>query len=125
VRRFATAGQAQTFGDAVGEPTAGLVVPTSLRIRYDRRTDVLSITMRKGEPKYVAAGRGAFAIFADDEGMWSVDLEAKSWDSNADETFPLMKIEIWQSAVAEKGRCVTSKKQAKRAAKNKPIGLPL
>jgi hypothetical protein len=31
----------------------------------------------------------------DDEGMWSVDLEAESWDSNADEVFPLMKIEIW------------------------------
>ena len=75
VRRFATTGQAQTFGDAVGEPT--LVVPTSLRIRYDRR----AVTLREGEPKYVAAGRGTFAIFVDDEGMWSVDLEAESWDS--------------------------------------------
>jgi len=95
VQCFATTGQAQTFGDAVGEPTARLIVPTSLRIRYDRRADVLSIALREGEPKYVATGRGTFAIFADDEGMWSVDLEAEGWDSNADEVFPLMKIVIW------------------------------
>jgi hypothetical protein len=34
-------------------------------------------------------------IFADEEGIWSIDLEVESWDSDVDEVFPLMKIEIW------------------------------
>jgi hypothetical protein len=50
--------------------------------------------MREGEPKYVV-GRGTFVIFADEEGIWSIDLEAESWDSDVDEVFPLIKIETW------------------------------
>jgi len=65
------------------------------RAYYDRRADVLSAAVREGEPKYVVVGRGTFVIFADEEGIWSIDLEAESWDSDADEVFPLMKIEIW------------------------------
>jgi uncharacterized protein YuzE len=66
------------------------------RVYYDRRADVLSITIREGEPKYVVVvGRGTFVIFADEEGIWSIDLEAESWSSDVDEVFPLMKIEIW------------------------------
>jgi hypothetical protein len=56
---------------------------------------VLSVTIREGEPKYVVVGRGTFVIFADEEGIWSIDLEAESWDSDVEEVFPLMKIEIW------------------------------
>jgi len=63
------------------------------RAYYDRRTDVLSVTMREGEPKYVVVGRGTFVIFADEEGIWSIDLETESWDSDVDAVFPLMKIE--------------------------------
>jgi len=53
----------------------------------------LSITLREGEPKYVVVGRGTFVIFADEEGIWQVDLEAESRYSDVDEAFPLMKIE--------------------------------
>jgi hypothetical protein len=70
-------------------------ISQSPRAYYDRRADVLSVTMREGEPKYVVVGRGTFVIFADEEGIWSIDLEAESWDSDVDEVFPLMKIEIW------------------------------
>jgi len=70
-------------------------VGQSLRGDYDRRADVLSVTMREGEAKYVVVGRGTFVIFADEEGIWSIDLEAESWDFDADEVFPLMKIVIW------------------------------
>ncbi len=55
----------------------------------------MSVTMREGEPRYVVVGRGTFVIFADEEGIWSIDLEAESWDSDVDAVFPLMKIEIW------------------------------
>jgi hypothetical protein len=61
---------------------------------YDRRADVLSIAVREGEPKYVVVGRGTFVIFADDSGIWQIDLEAESWDSDVDAVFPLMKIEM-------------------------------
>ena len=53
---------------------------------YDSRADVLAIRIRKGEPKYVVVGKGTFVIFADDEGIWGIDLEAESWDQSADET---------------------------------------
>lgn len=33
-------------------------------------------------------------IFADEEGIWRIDLEAESWDSDVDEVLPLMKVEI-------------------------------
>jgi hypothetical protein len=78
----------------VGESVTGFTAFTAPRAYYDRRADVLSVTMREGEPKCVV-GRGTFVIFADEEGIWSIDLEAESWDSDVDEVFPLMKIEIW------------------------------
>ena len=53
----------------------------------------MSVTMREGEPKYVVVGRGTFVIFADEEGIWSIDLETESWDSDVDAVFPLIKIE--------------------------------
>ncbi len=84
--------------NVIGEPIRAeppVFISQPPRAYYDRRADVLSVTIREGEPKYVVVGRGTFVIFADREGIWSVDLEAESWDSDVDAVFPLMKIEIW------------------------------
>jgi len=43
----------------------------------------------------VVVGRGTVVIFADDEGIWTIDFEAESWDDDVDVVFPLMKIEVW------------------------------
>jgi hypothetical protein len=80
--------------NAVGSTERFARPSSQVKVHYDRRADVLSVTMREGEPKYVV-GRGTFVIFADDEGVWSIDLEAESWDSDADAVFPLMRIEVW------------------------------
>jgi uncharacterized protein YuzE len=61
---------------------------------YDRRADVLSVRMRKGEPKHVVVGRGTFVIFADDEGIWGIDIEAESWDQNIDEILKKIKVNV-------------------------------
>jgi hypothetical protein len=84
--------------NVIGEPIMAeppVFISQPPRAYYDRRADVLSVTIREGEPKYVVVGRGTFVIFADEEGICQVDLEAESWDSDIDEVFPLMKIEIW------------------------------
>jgi len=84
------------WSNVIGEPISvepSIFISQSPRAYYDRRADVLSITLREGEPKYVVVGRGTFVIFADEEGIWQVDLEAESWDSDVDDAFPLMKIE--------------------------------
>jgi hypothetical protein len=47
---------------------APVFIGHSPRAYYDRRADVLSVTMQEGEPKYVV-GRGTFVIFADKEGI--------------------------------------------------------
>jgi len=65
-----------------------------LQAYYDRKADILSTAAREGEPKYVVVGRGTFVIFADEEGIWRIDLEVESWDSDVDEVLPLMKVEI-------------------------------
>jgi len=54
---------------------------------YDKRADILSIKARDGQPKYVAIGRGTFATFADNDGIWQIDLEAESWDTDVDKIF--------------------------------------
>ena len=62
---------------------------------YDRRADVLSIRSRDGQPKYVVVGKGTFVIFADDDGIWQIDLEAETWDAtNPDKLLKKMKIDI-------------------------------
>jgi hypothetical protein len=61
---------------------------------YDSRADVLSVRTREGEPKYVIVGRGTFVIFADDKGIWGIDLEAEEWDGDPSEIFNKIKIEI-------------------------------
>ncbi|MFP3168617.1 MAG: hypothetical protein RXR01_05870 [Thermoproteus sp.] len=70
-----------------------------INAHYDGRADVLSISMRDGEPKYVVVGRGTFVVFADDEGIWSIDLEAESWDSDVDGVFPSMKVEMREAQI--------------------------
>ena len=67
---------------------------THMGATYDSQADVLAIRMRRGEPKYVVVGRGTFVIFADEEGIWGVDLEAESWDQDVDDIFKKMKIEV-------------------------------
>ncbi len=68
-------------------------ISQSPRAYHDRKADVLFISLREGEPKYVVVGCGTFVTFADEDGIWQVDIEAESWDSDVDEAFPLMKIE--------------------------------
>jgi hypothetical protein len=54
---------------------------------------VLALRTRDGEPKYVVVGRGTFVIFADDNGIWGIDIEAAEWDSEPDQNLKKMKIE--------------------------------
>jgi len=61
---------------------------------YDRRVDALSVRARDGQPKYVVVGKGTFVIFADDDGIWQIDLEAETWDTNPDRVFKKMKIDV-------------------------------
>jgi hypothetical protein len=61
---------------------------------YDSRADVLAVRTRKGEPKYVVVGRGTFVIFADDAGIWGIDLEAESWDQDLDKTLKKIKVDV-------------------------------
>jgi hypothetical protein len=63
------------WSNVIGEPISDeppVFISQPPRAYYDRRADVLFVTMREGEPKYV--GRGTFVIFADEEGIWSIDL---------------------------------------------------
>jgi hypothetical protein len=66
------------------------------RAYYDRRADVLSIDIRDGEPRHVVVGRGTFVVYADDAGIYSIDIEVESWDSDIDidKLMELMKVEI-------------------------------
>jgi len=66
-----------------------------IAVRYDRRADVLSIRLRDGDPKYVVVGRGTFVLYADEGGIWAVDLEAERWDVDVDEVFSSTGVEIW------------------------------
>ena len=54
---------------------------------YDKRADILSIKARDGQQKYVVVGRSTFVIFADDDRIWQIDLEAESWDTDVDKIF--------------------------------------
>jgi hypothetical protein len=79
-----------------GESAVSFISPP-LRAYYDKKADVLSVATREGDPKYVVVGRGTFITFADDNGIWQIDLEAESWDSDLDEVLPLMKVEVTPS----------------------------
>ena len=69
-----------------------------VRYYYDSGVDVVSIRLRDGEPKYVIEGSGNFVIFADDLGVWSVDLEVKKWGGEHGDVVRKMKMagfEMW------------------------------
>ena len=59
-----------------GEETPVLV---SANAYYDASVDVVSIRFRDGEPKHVIEGFGNFTIFADEHGVWGIDIEVKRW----------------------------------------------
>ena len=46
---------------------------------YDVSVEVVSIRLRDGEPKHVIEGTGNFTIFADEHGIWGIDIEVKRW----------------------------------------------
>ena len=50
-------------------------VHTSLQAYYDSRHPLYN-----REPKYVAGRR----TFADENGIWQIDLETESWDTDVD-----------------------------------------
>ncbi len=61
---------------------------------YDEGAGILSVRLRPGEYKYVVAGRGNFVVYADDGGVWAIDLEVKGWeDTYAEET--VKKFATW------------------------------
>jgi hypothetical protein len=62
---------------------------------YDRGADILPVVAREGRSKYVV-GRRTFVIFADGDGIWRVDLEAESRDSDVDVVFTTIKVEVLQ-----------------------------
>ncbi|WP_245522549.1 hypothetical protein [Vulcanisaeta distributa] len=71
------------------------------RAYYDASVEVVSIRFRDGEVKYVIEGVGNFAIFADDNGVWGVDLEVKRWVSDRGEVvnvFRRVKVGVYGNA---------------------------
>jgi len=69
---------------------------------YDAKADVVAIRTREGEHKYVVVGRGTFVIFADDNGIWGIDIEAAEWDSEPDQNFKNMKIKYTPTRSAKR-----------------------
>ena len=65
------------------------------RAYYDRKADVLSIDIRDGEPRHVTVVRGTVVIYADDEGIYAIDIEAEKWDTDdVDKQLKLMNVDI-------------------------------
>jgi hypothetical protein len=63
---------------------------------YDKQVDVLVLRTRDGKPKYVAVGKDTFVIFADDNGIWGIDLEAEEWYDDPYELTKKIKIEVFE-----------------------------
>ena len=62
-----------------------------VRALYDPSVEVLSIRFRDGEARYVIEGVGNFAVFADEHGVWGVDIEVKKWLDNYEEATNTLK----------------------------------
>ncbi|AAL62761.1 MULTISPECIES: hypothetical protein [Pyrobaculum] len=65
---------------------------------YDTSVEVISVRIRNGEPKYVVEGSGNFVIFADDDGIWAVDLEVKRWRGDYKKVVEALRkarVEVW------------------------------
>jgi len=70
-------------------------VSKATRAYYDRKADVLSIDIRDGEPRHVAVVRGTVVIYADDGGIYAIDIEAEKWDTDdVDKQLKLMNVDI-------------------------------
>ncbi|WP_054850493.1 hypothetical protein [Vulcanisaeta sp. JCM 14467] len=68
------------------------------RAYYDASVEVVSIRFRDSEVKYVIEGTGNFAIFADEHGIWGIDLEVKRWVNNQGEVidvFRRIKVDVY------------------------------
>jgi hypothetical protein len=94
----AVTAESSTAGPVVLATNSGAVGSFAVHrveVIYDTRADVLSIRLRDGEPKYVLVGRGTFVVFADDRGVWAVDLEAESWDADPETALRQAGAEIW------------------------------
>lgn len=73
------------------------IIPT-VTAYYDTSVEVISVRIRNGELKYVVEGSGNFVIFADDDGVWAVDLEVKKWRGDYKEVVETLKkarVEVW------------------------------
>lgn len=68
-----------------------------LQVFYDEVAETVAIKFRRGEPKYVVVGRGSFVLYADDFGLWGVDLEVKEWEGGDRELFLSLKGRVWSS----------------------------
>jgi len=65
------------------------------RAYYDRRADVLSVAIRSGEPKHVVVVRGTAVIYADDRGIYAIDIETEKWDTDdVDKQLKLMNVDV-------------------------------
>jgi uncharacterized protein YuzE len=70
-------------------------VSKATRAYYDRKADVLSIDIRSGEPRHVAVVRGTVVIYADDKGIYAIDIEAEKWDTDdVDKQLKLMNVDV-------------------------------
>ncbi|ACB39452.1 hypothetical protein [Pyrobaculum neutrophilum] len=64
------------------EPAGGQTPACVADVWHDRRAEALGLRLRTGEPRRVLVGRGTFVIYADDHGIWGIDVEVERWDRN-------------------------------------------
>lgn len=62
------------------EPAGRQAPACTADVWYDRRAEALGLRLRSGEPRRVLVGRGTFVIYADDHGVWGIDIEVERWD---------------------------------------------
>ncbi|WP_229657641.1 hypothetical protein [Thermocladium modestius] len=73
-------------------------IAAAFTAHYDTSVEIVSMRLRDGEPKYVVEGSGHFAIFADENGVWGVDLEVVKWDGDYGEVINALSragVEVW------------------------------
>ncbi|MGC9052088.1 MAG: hypothetical protein ACP5J3_14305, partial [Pyrobaculum sp.] len=49
---------------------------------YDKDSDVLTVRLREGEYKAVKIAKGEVVIYADDMGVWQIDVHVHKWDDS-------------------------------------------
>ncbi len=66
-----------------------------MRAYYDKKDDVLSIVFRRGRFRHAVVVRGTVVIFADDKGIYAIDIEAEKWDTDdVDKQLKLMNVDV-------------------------------